>query len=70
MAIATKFLYSKWQVYRVKKAERKLNKMKVIYRQALETKHIPTAPLSYNPVSVPTVKPYAGVSSEVEKLKG
>ena len=69
LAIVTKYIYSKWQVYRVRKAERKLNKIKVLYRQALETKHIPTAPLSYNPVSVPTVKPYAGVSSEVEKLK-
>ena len=69
MAIVTKYIYSKWQVYRVRKAERKLNKIKVLYRQALETKPIPTAPLSYNPLTVPTVKPYAGVSSEVEKLK-
>ena len=68
MAIVMKFIYSKWQVYRVKKAERKLNKMKVIYKQAIEAEHIPTTPLSYNPVSVPTVKPYAGVSAEVEKL--
>ena len=61
LAIVLKFLYSKWQIYRVKKAERKLNK------QALESKHMsPTAPLSYNPV--PTVKPYARVSAEVEKL--
>ena len=68
LAIVAKFIYSKWQLYRVKKAERKMNKMKVIYKQALEAKHIPTAPLSYNPVSVPTVKPYAGVSAEMEKL--
>ena len=67
LAIVMKFLYSKWQTYRVKKAERKLNNIKVIYKQALESKHMaPTAPLSYNPV--PTVKPYAGVSAEVEKL--
>ena len=36
LAIVLKFLYSKWQVYRVKKAEKKLNGIRVIYKQALE----------------------------------
>ena len=67
LAIVLKFLYSKWQVYRVKKAEKKLNGIRVIYKQALESKNMsPSAPISYNPV--PTVKPYAGVASEIDKL--
>ena len=67
LAIVLKFLYSKWQVYRVKKAEKKLNGIRVIYKQALESKNMsPSVPISYNPV--PKVTPYAGVASEIDKL--
>ena len=67
LAIVLKFLYSKWQIYRARKAEQKLNGIRVIYKQAMEAKNMsPSAPISYNPV--PKVTPYGWVAAEIDKL--
>ena len=67
LAIVLKFLYTKWRVYRAKKVEEKMNGIRVIYKQALESRNVsPSAPISYNPV--PKVTPYTGVASEIDKL--
>ena len=67
LAIVLKFLYTKWRVYRAKKVEEKMNGIRSIYKQALESRNVsPSAPISFNPV--PKVTPYTGVASEIDKL--